>query len=125
MATFREFGIPFPLFEGPVKEAAGYVGLATCSICTKARQHAFVLRVGCALMLPCPFCRTVNGLDTFDRKEAPCRHCHSVVPFPDITADEILCCYSCLRVGRAAITQDTELGMISWEQAFEGVTHGI
>jgi uncharacterized protein CbrC (UPF0167 family) len=28
-------------------------------------------------------------------------------------------------VGGAAITKDTKLGMISWEQAFQGVTHGI
>ena len=28
-------------------------------------------------------------------------------------------------MGKAAITKDTELGMISWEQAFEGITHGL
>jgi uncharacterized protein CbrC (UPF0167 family) len=39
--------------------------------------------------------------------------------------DEIKVCYHCLRAGRAALTKDTELGMISWEQAFEGVTHGV
>jgi hypothetical protein len=43
---------------------------------------------------------------------------------PDLP-DQIVACYSCLRQGRAAITKDTELGMVSWEQAFEGVTHGI
>src|SRR4051812_2536018 len=123
MATFRKLGIPFPLFEGAVKEAPDYVGLATCSICTKARQHAFVLRIGCALMLPCPSCGTINGLDTSDRKETPCRQCASVIPFPAIVTDEIRCCYTCLRAGKAAITQDTELGMVSWEQAFEGVTN--
>lgn len=125
MATFRELGIPFPLFEAPVDDAPDYVGLATCSICTKSRQHVFVLRVGCYLMLPCLSCGAVNGLRTYDRKDSPCRECRSLVPFPDIAAKEIRCCYSCLRAGKAAITQDTELGMISWEQAFEGVTHGV
>lgn len=50
----------------------------------------------------------------------------TLVPFPDLPDDEeIVVCYDCLRSGKAAITTDTELGMISWEQAYEGLTHGI
>jgi len=94
-------------------------------LCSKARQHAFVLRVGCALMLPCPSCQAINGLDTHDRKEGSCHKCAGLIPFPGIASDEIKCCYSCLRAGKAAITNDTELGMISWEQALEGVTNGL
>lgn len=30
-----------------------------------------------------------------------------------------------LRAGRGAITKSTEFGMVSWEQAFQGVTHGM
>jgi uncharacterized protein CbrC (UPF0167 family) len=124
MATFGELGIPFPLFAGSV-EGSDYAGLGTCSICTKPRQHAFDLGVGAALMLPCPSCRTVNGLRPSRRKDEPCRQCRSAIPFPDIAGDKIRCCYSCLRSGKAAITKDTELGMITWEQAFEGITHGV
>jgi uncharacterized protein CbrC (UPF0167 family) len=47
------------------------------------------------------------------------------MPFPAIEDEEIRVCYSCLRSGQAGITKDTELGMVSWEQAFDGVTHGI
>jgi uncharacterized protein CbrC (UPF0167 family) len=76
-------------------------------------------------MLPCPACGTENGLDTDDREDGHCRHCQGLVPFPDLSEDEIKTCYDCLRSGKAAITKDTELGMISWEQAFAGVTHGL
>jgi uncharacterized protein CbrC (UPF0167 family) len=64
-------------------------------------------------------------LDADDREDGPCRQCQTAVPFPDLGDDEIKACYSCLRSGKAAITKDTELGMISWEQAFAGVTHGL
>jgi len=66
-----------------------------------------------------------NGLDANDREDAPCRQCKKNVSFPDVGEDEIKVCYACLRSGKAGITKDTELGMISWEQAFEGITHGI
>jgi uncharacterized protein CbrC (UPF0167 family) len=47
-------------------------------------------------------------------------------PFPDLAdGGQLLICYACLRHGKAAMTKDTELGMISWEQALEGVTHGV
>jgi hypothetical protein len=124
MSKFRELGIPFPLFEGEV-EGSEYSGIGTCSLCTQRRRHIFALGVGCAVMFPCPRCGTVNGLRVCDRKGGPCRHCRSETMFPDIADEKILCCFSCLRAGKAALTKDTELGMISWEQAFEGVTHGV
>jgi uncharacterized protein CbrC (UPF0167 family) len=37
----------------------------------------------------------------------------------------LLTCYTCLRAGRAAMTKDTELGMIRHEDALRGVTHGV
>ncbi|WP_165797430.1 CbrC family protein [Solimonas fluminis] len=45
------------------------------------------------------------------------------VPFPKAEGN-ITTCYSCLRQGRAAIGKDSAFGMISWQQAMEGVTHG-
>jgi uncharacterized protein CbrC (UPF0167 family) len=39
--------------------------------------------------------------------------------------DPIVMCYECLRNGEGALTKDSPLGMISWDQAFEGVTHGV
>ena len=37
----------------------------------------------------------------------------------------IYVCYACLRAGKGAMTKDTEFGMVSWEQASQGITHGI
>lgn len=123
MTTFVELGIPFPLFEGPT-EGTWYAGIATCSLCARPGQHAFVLGIGCALMLACPSCQTVNGLDAVERAEVLCRRCGGSIPFPDIADVEIRCCYACLRAGRGALAKHTELGMVSWEEAFEGVTQG-
>ena len=122
--TFADLGIPFPLFEAPTGDASEYVGLGTCSLCKKPNSHCFQLDIGCAVILPCPACGMENGLDADDREDAACRKCGATVSFPDLP-DDVLTCYACLRAGKAAITKDTELGMISWDQAFEGVTHGV
>jgi uncharacterized protein CbrC (UPF0167 family) len=76
-------------------------------------------------MLDCPSCRAANGLDADERGAISCRRCKATVPFPELPDGEIKACYACVRSGKAAVTKDTELGMISWEQAFEGVTHGL
>ncbi len=124
MMTFAELGIPFPLFEAPTSEASHYVGLSTCSICGVKEQHTFHLRVGCAVILRCS-CGAENGLNTSDRKDIPCRGCGDAIPVWWILGDDpIDICYPCLRAGKGAITKDTEFGMVSWEQAFQGITHG-
>ncbi len=123
--TFAQLGIPFPLFAGPSDQATEYCGIATCSLCGGERTHCFRLDIGCAVIRACPSCSTENGLDANDRADRPCRVCKQTVPFPDLGETEIKACYACLRSGKAAITKDTELGMISWEQAFEGITHGL
>lgn len=122
--TFAQLGIPFPLFEGPADQADDYVGLRTCSLCKSRRQHCFDLEIGCAVMCECTACGTINGLDASDREDVPCRQCKTSVLFP-VTEGQINACYACLRAGKASIAKDTELGMISWEQAIEGVTHGL
>jgi uncharacterized protein CbrC (UPF0167 family) len=123
--SFTQLGIPFPLFEGPADQANEYYGLDTCSLCGTKRQHCFRIGIGCDLMLGCPKCLATNGLDADDRVKGCCRECKTSVPFPEIEDDEIKACYRCLRAGKAAITKDTELGMVSWEQAIDGITHGV
>ena len=123
--TFAQLGIPFPLFEGPSDQATRYCGLNTCSLCGDKPTHCFRLEIGCAVIIACPGCGTENGLDADDRADCPCRVCKQTVPFPELGENEIKACYACLQTGKAAMTKDTELGMISWEQAFEGVTHGL
>jgi len=123
--TFTDLDIPFPLFEADEEDAAGYAGLRDCSLCG-SHHHCFELGIGCAIMTSCPNCGLENGLDADDREETPCRGCKTLIPFPDLPDDqEIVTCYHCLRSGKAAITTDTELGMISWAQAYEGLTHGF
>jgi uncharacterized protein CbrC (UPF0167 family) len=126
MTTFADLGVPFPLFEAPTTEAGEYVGRSTCRLCGAGGRHCFRLRVGCAVVVPCPSCGVENGLDASDRKDTGCRSCGSVIPFPESLEDgDLRTCYECLRAGKAAITKDTEFGMVSWEQAFQGVTHGV
>jgi uncharacterized protein CbrC (UPF0167 family) len=74
-------------------------------------------------MCDCFSCGTQNGLDASDREGTACRKCSAWLPFP-LAEGAIFTCYSCLRAGKAAITKDTALGMVSWDQAFEGLTHG-
>jgi len=126
--TFAEIGIPFPLYEAPVtpKNDSDYAGFGTCSICGHFNIPCFHIGIGAALMIPCPSCGAMNGLDTYDKKDTPCRQCRAVVDFPAGIASEQNphVCYTCLREGKAALAKDTEFGMIAWEQVLTGVTHG-
>jgi uncharacterized protein CbrC (UPF0167 family) len=116
--------MPFPLFEARIEDSSHFVRSGRCSLCGRGPQGCFELGIGCAIMRECPACRTTNGLDASDAESVACRSCGHTVPFPDLP-DEIVACHSCLRQGLAAITKDTELGMVSWDQAFEGVTNGV
>ena len=51
------------------------------------------------------------------------------MPYPQHTRSwgpsrAVFVCYDCLRAGRAAFTQDSEFGMVRWEDAIVGLTHG-
>jgi hypothetical protein len=123
--TFGSLGIPFPLFEAPVEEAVEYCGSSTCSVCSRSAAHCFILDIGCALVVPCPSCSIPNGLDAHDHRDQACVACGETLPFPELGDGAIHICYGCLREGHGAITTDTELGMISWEQVQAGHTHGL
>lgn len=127
MSTFADLGIPFPLFEARTDEASDYDGVATCRLCRRAGQHCFNMGIGSALILPCPACGAENGLRADDRKDAPCRSCGVSVPFPEAlrTKKQMLVCYDCLRAGKGAMSKSTELGLVTWENAIEGVTGGV
>jgi len=124
-ATFFELGLPFPLFDAPADQASDYCGATTCSLCHSSGQHCFQLGIGADIMRDCPKCGQMNGLDADDRADSPCASCGYVILFPKVSGNEVRACYACLRSGKAAITKDTVLGMISWKEAREGVTHGI
>lgn len=126
MEKFADLGVPFPLFEAPTSEASDYAGLASCRLCGERDRHCFELGIGCAIM-PCSTCGTENGLDAHDRKDRACRSCQTVIPFPPSlkSIKNLLVCHECLRAGKAAITKDTEFGMVSWDQALQGITNGV
>lgn len=129
MTTFRQLGIPFPLHEAPVEPSDGseYAGRGTCRICGAAERPCFHLGAGAALIVPCPACLIENGWKVEAKASANCRRCGSFIPFPEAVATkkEPKICYTCLRAGKAALTKDTEFGMITFEQAFTGITHGV
>lgn len=127
MPTFADLGIPFPLFEAPTDEASDYAGVATCRLCRRGDQPCFELGIGDDLIVACPSCGVQNGLAADDRGDALCRSCGGAVLFPEPlkAKKQLLVCYDCLRAGQAAMTKDTELGMVTWEQAVAGVTHGV
>ncbi len=123
MPTFAELGMPFRLFEADVREATPYAPEGICSICG-ANGPVFALGVGADLVVPCSACWTEHALDAHARAGKPCRSCGVMVPFPTV-GETLACCYACLRAGRAALTQDTELGMVRWEDAEAGRTHAM
>jgi len=84
-----------------------------------------LLGIGCDVIVECAACGSPNGLSAHDRQNALCRTCQQTVSFPDISGSEVKVCFECLRSGNAAITKDTELGMISFDEAVAGITHGI
>jgi uncharacterized protein CbrC (UPF0167 family) len=124
MTTFSDIGFRFPLFDAPVDDASGFVGASTCGLCNSDAEACFELGIGCDVVVRCSSCGVDAGLDADDREDGVCDGCEAPVPFPDVP-DELVCCFACLRTGRAAISKDTELGMVSWEQAVKGVTHGV
>lgn len=79
--TFAELGIPFPLFEA-ASDDSDYVGNGACCICGAANAPCFSLGIGTALMIACPNCRTVNGLDVHNKANVNCRACAASVEFP-------------------------------------------
>jgi uncharacterized protein CbrC (UPF0167 family) len=120
-ATFDELGIPFPLFKGPVDEASEYRGEGRCSICHQ-NGHVFELGIGAEVVVECGKCKKQTVVDADDRS-TPCHLCEHTNSVS--LGDEAFACYRCLRDGRAALTTDTELGMICWADAERGSTHGL
>lgn len=124
MPTFADLGIPFPLFEAPIDEASGYEGIATCRLCGSEGKQCFQVEW---LIRPCSDCGQAVGHSFEARRDVPCRSCGTTSLFPESLKEtkRLLACYECLRAGKAAIGKDTEFGAVCWEEAVQGVTHGV
>jgi uncharacterized protein CbrC (UPF0167 family) len=122
--TFADLGIPFPLFEAPAKLASDYDGVGHCDLCLKDGQHIFRLGIGHDVISPCPACSNDVIFDADDAQGVECA-CGTTAPFPLKKQSDLHTCYQCLRAGRAAMTQDTQFGMVRYEDALRGITHGV
>ena len=122
--TFADIGIPFRLYQAPIETCSDFKGRDTCSVCQREWQWVFRAGIGDDLIVACANCQTENALDCDDKADAPCSNCATVVPWPISPTDDVLVCYDCLRAGRVAFTQDTDLGMIRWQDTQRGRTHG-
>lgn len=125
MATyFHDLGAAFPLFSARVEEASEYVGIGDCSITRAESVPCFRLGVGCHLIVRCAGCGADNALCADERDAEMCHRCAELVEFPRKMPEEIVVGYEALRAGRAAISKETEYGMITWELAQCGCTEG-
>lgn len=123
--TFADLGIPFQLFEAPVEEVAGYCGINQCALCDNANRYCFELDIDDQLVIECENCGAESALDADDRLDVACLKCGATVVFPNHIAEQVIVCYECLRGGKAALGKDTVVGMVGWEQANAGITHGV
>lgn len=89
---------PFPLFAAPLAEASGYTGAGPCEVCGAEADERLRLGGGSRIV----------GLEV---RPAPHRDAAVCVP--------------CLRAGQVAFIRDTEYGMVLWEDAVAGRTHGV
>ena len=87
-------------------------GRGRCSLCHKEGVHVFELGIGDSVVTHCPVCNSERALDAHSRAGRVCETCEDRLEFPDLGRSAVLTCYACLRAGRAAMTKDTELGMI-------------
>jgi uncharacterized protein CbrC (UPF0167 family) len=122
--TFADLGIPFPLFEAPIKDTTHYRGVGQCSLCSQAGVHLFEPT---DVSVVCSHCATATFVIIQTSRRHRCRSCGGDLHIPNSAQarPHLLVCYDCLRAGNAAICKMTVLGMVTWEQAQEGMTHGV
>lgn len=123
--TFLDLGIPFPLFDAPVRLAASYIGKERCDLCENENRHSFRLGIGDVVIASCGVCSEPMAFDAHEPGPAICSSCNTEASFPVNKSGDIHVCYDCLRDGRAAFTHDTEFGMVGYEDAVRGLTHGV
>jgi uncharacterized protein CbrC (UPF0167 family) len=117
---------PFPLYAAPLVDAAEYRRSGQCSLCGQASADRFALGVGAYVVHDCTTCRRPFAVRADGHGTAPqaCSHCLTSANLTPLPVDPAVC-VACLRGGRAALTKDTEYGMVRWDDAILGRTHGV
>ena len=123
--TFADLGVPFPLFEAPVAATSDYAGIANCDLCGTSKQHAFRIDIGGHIKLFCKPCNHEQFVQGDEAFSMCCGKCGTRLMERGSSGEHPVVCYSCLRAGRASITKDTEFGMVTYEEAQKGITHGL
>lgn len=126
--TFADLGIPFPLFEADIEQASEYLGIASCSLCSRSNVHCFDPYVRGSILIACPLCDNEIAIEADGKSDTQCYSCHTIIPFPDLPRGKrghILACYECLRLGSIALAKDTEFGLVTWLDALSGQTGAV
>lgn len=115
---------PFRLFKPPLATAVGYCGAGQCDLCGETAGDLLELGIGADVVYSCP-CGTQFAVpaENHGAPVAPCLDCGTAASLLELPEDPATC-VACLQRGRAALTQDTEYGMVRWEDAVRGRTHG-
>jgi hypothetical protein len=116
----------FPLFAAPIAAASGYIPDGTCSLCGSSGSDRLKLGVGADVVHTCGSCKHQFAVpaDEHEGAIAKCPGCAADAPIRPL-GDQPATCVPCLRNGRVAFIKDTEYGMVRWEDAIRGVTHGV
>jgi uncharacterized protein CbrC (UPF0167 family) len=94
-------------------------------LCALEAGTTFELGVGADVIHECAHCDRSFAVPADEHETATvvCSHCGAGMPVAGLK-DPVVC-VSCLRQGKAALTKDTEYGMVRWEDAMRGRTHGV
>jgi hypothetical protein len=114
---------PFPLYAAPLEKAVERLERGRCGLCGAEDAERWELGIGADVVVACEGCGTVIAVDA-DTGASRCSSCGRVNALR-LVDGESGACTACLRDGRAALTKDTEFGMVRWEDALRGRTHGV
>jgi uncharacterized protein CbrC (UPF0167 family) len=117
---------PFRLYRAAVEGSVEYAGPGVCAFCRTATDGRLALGVGAYVIYRCTMCEQsfAVGAAGHDRRVKTCPRCGMAEDGYRL-GDDPATCYPCLRSGRAALTKDTEFGMVTWSDAVQGRTHGV
>src|SRR5262249_17046504 len=115
------------LFTAPAEYVSNLLGKGICCVDGMIHDQRLALGIGCDFIVRCPSCARETAIDASESASQRCLWCKSGVPGPTLSDENNsrAACFSCLRAGRVAITQNTEFGMVRWQDAIAGLTHGV
>lgn len=120
-------GMPFPLFQGPLRNVSDLRRDVDCSVCGQRSAYAFPFADHDCLIRPCARCANPVGVRRGWIQRPPeltsCEHCGLSNPWPSDLSDSgpWSVCYTCLRAGCVAIHHQTEAFDVEYRLAARGL----